>query len=51
MRVWDMGGSTTGELDYSKTKEEGSSNGDNQSLETKIDPVCTPSPLRSLRGF
>ncbi|XP_062242519.1 signal recognition particle receptor subunit alpha isoform X1 [Platichthys flesus] len=38
MRVWDMGGNSTKELDYSKSKGEGSTNGDDQSLETKMDP-------------
>ncbi|XP_019950618.1 signal recognition particle receptor subunit alpha isoform X1 [Paralichthys olivaceus] len=38
MRVWDIGGSSTKGLDYSKTKRDGSTNGDEQSLDTKIDP-------------
>ena len=51
MRIWDIGGNSTKGLDYSDTKGAGSTNGDDQSLETKIYPVCTPPPPRSLRGF
>lgn len=40
MRVWDKGGSSTKNLDYSDRNGDGSNGGD-QNLEAQIDPVCT----------
>lgn len=37
MRVWDMGGSSTRELDYSGRNGDGSQNGGEQNLEAQID--------------
>uniref|UniRef100_A0A8C9YQT2 SRP receptor subunit alpha n=1 Tax=Sander lucioperca TaxID=283035 RepID=A0A8C9YQT2_SANLU len=44
MRVWDMGGSSTKELDYSGRNGDGSQNGGDQNQEAHIDLVCTPPP-------
>uniref|UniRef100_A0A671V8A8 SRP receptor subunit alpha n=1 Tax=Sparus aurata TaxID=8175 RepID=A0A671V8A8_SPAAU len=42
MRVWDMGGSSTKDLDHSY--KNGNSNGDEQNMEAQINPVCGRSP-------
>lgn len=51
MRVWDMGGSSTKELDYSGRNGDGSQNGGDQNQEAHIDLVCTPPPQSPLRDF
>ncbi len=42
MRVWDMGGSSAKDLDYSGSNGDGFSNGGDQNQEPQIDLVCTP---------
>lgn len=44
MRVWDMGGSSTKNLDYSERNGDSSANGVEQSQEAQIDAVCTLFP-------
>lgn len=52
MRVWEMGGSSTKDLDYSERNGDGSTNGGEQNQEAQIDQVCSPSPsTSSLRVF
>lgn len=43
MRVWDMGGSSTKDLDYTKNGD-GSQNGGEEHQEAQIDLVCTSTP-------
>uniref|UniRef100_A0A3B4ULA0 SRP receptor subunit alpha n=1 Tax=Seriola dumerili TaxID=41447 RepID=A0A3B4ULA0_SERDU len=51
MRVWDMGGSSTKDLDYSYNGDNCSpSNGGEQHLEAQNDPVSTHSPPLSKKG-
>lgn len=45
MRVWDMSGTSTKNLDYSEANGNGSSNGDEQNQKTLVDLVSL-----SLRG-
>ncbi|KAK2846985.1 hypothetical protein Q5P01_009984 [Channa striata] len=47
MRVWDMGGSSTKNLDYSGKNGDGSSNGGSQNQEEQIDPGMS---LSSMEG-
>lgn len=47
MRVWDMGGSSAKDLDYSGRNGDGSSNDGDQNMEAQMDPVCNPRPLCS----
>uniref|UniRef100_A0A8C2ZHF0 SRP receptor subunit alpha n=1 Tax=Cyclopterus lumpus TaxID=8103 RepID=A0A8C2ZHF0_CYCLU len=52
MRVWDIGGRDTKELDHSKRNGDDSLNGSNQNYEAQTDPVCTPSaPKRVKKTF
>lgn len=44
MRVWDMGGSSTKDLDYSVRNGDSSPNGGESNQEAQIDPVCTHFP-------
>ncbi|KAI3353825.1 hypothetical protein L3Q82_005040 [Scortum barcoo] len=46
MRVWDMGGSSTKDLDYSERNGDGSSNGGDQNQEAQIDLGMQPSPMK-----
>lgn len=41
MRVWDMGGSSAKDLDYSQRNGDGSQNGGEQNQETQSDLVGT----------
>lgn len=43
MRVWDMGGSSTKDLDYSERNGDGSTNGGEQNPEAQTE-VCTSLP-------
>ncbi|XP_042269609.1 signal recognition particle receptor subunit alpha [Thunnus maccoyii] len=47
MRVWDMGGSSTKNLDYSERNGDGSPNGGDQNQEAQIDPGMQ---LSSMKG-
>lgn len=42
MRVWDMGGSSTKNLDYSKRNGDDAPNGDEQNQEVQTDLVHAP---------
>ena len=42
MRVWDMGGSSTKDLDYSERNGDSSQNGGEQNKEAQIDLVRNP---------
>ncbi|XP_068173453.1 signal recognition particle receptor subunit alpha [Antennarius striatus] len=46
MRVWDMGGNSTKELDYSGRNGESSTNGTEQKLEAQSDPEMQLSPMK-----
>lgn len=47
MRVWDMGGSSTKNLDYSERNGDGSPNGGEQNQEAQTDLVRTIPPART----
>ncbi|XP_070762219.1 signal recognition particle receptor subunit alpha [Enoplosus armatus] len=47
MRVWDMGGSSTKELDYSERNGDGSQNGGEENQEAPLDPGMQ---LNSMKG-
>ena len=49
MRVWDMGGSSTKDLDYSERNGDGSPNGGEQNQEVQNDPVCAHPSLLQLQ--
>lgn len=49
MRVWDMGGSSTKNLDYSKRNGDDAPNDDEQNQEVPTDPVHAPRPPAPLQ--